>query len=116
VLAILDNITDKRKIRPLVLMEQTAIQPGVVASLEWGDVDIAENRLRLKRRNVKGNTSVRARSPQVPEWLMDVIEGTCPLDDRTADRRVFPGLTEDALRSAVARACKSAGHPALLAV
>jgi integrase len=101
VLAILDNITDKPKILPLVLMEQTAIEPGVVASLEWGDVDIAENRLRLKRRNVKGNTSARARSPQVPGWLMELIEETCPMEDRTADRRVFPGLTPDALRNAM---------------
>lgn len=111
VLAILDHITDRPKVLPLVLMEQTAIEPGVVASLEWGDVDVAENRLRLKRRNVKGNSSARARSPQVPAWLMEVIEDTCPLDDRVADRRVFPGLSADALRNAMRRACTSAGIP-----
>ena len=72
---------------------------------------MAENRLRLKRRNVKGGTSTRARSPQVPGWLMEVIEDSCPLEDRTAERRVFPCLSADALRNAMGRACRAAGIP-----
>jgi integrase len=116
VLAILDNIADKPKILPLVVMEQIAIEPGVVASLEWGDVDVAENRFRLKRRNVKGNTSVRARSPQVPGWLMDVIEDTCPLEDRTAERRVFPGAHRGRATERGCQGVQVGGHPALLAL
>ena len=52
-----------------------------------------------------------ARWVQLPDWLMEGIAYSCPLEDRTAERRVFPGLTEDALRSAMARACKEAGIP-----
>jgi hypothetical protein len=43
------------------------------------------------------------------------ITGMCPLDDRTAERPVFVGFTVSALKSAMARACKTAGivhrHP-----
>jgi integrase len=34
-----------------------------------------------------------------------------PLEDRTADRRVFPGSTADALKNAMGRACKLAKIP-----
>jgi integrase len=37
---------------------------------------------------------------------MDAIEATCPLEDRTAERRTFQGLREDTGRKAMTRACK----------
>jgi integrase len=44
----------------------------------------------------------------------DVAE-TCPREDRTAERRVFPGFTPDVAKNVMARACKRAGvvhrHP-----
>ena len=95
----------------LVLMEQTAMTVGEIETLAWGDVDVAESKIRLRRRNVKGKRTARARSPQVPVWLMDRIADTCPLEDRTADRRVFPGCTTGALQNMMARACKNAGIP-----
>jgi integrase len=109
-LAILDE-TPARWPLPLVTIEQTAMTVGETASLVWGDVDVAESRFRLKRRNVKGNRSARARWVQVPRWLMDVIESTCPFEDRTAVRVVFPGFTADAAKNVMARACKAAGIP-----
>jgi hypothetical protein len=66
--------------------------------LAWGDVDVAESQFRLQRRNVKGQIASRARWVQVPRWLMDLIEDTCPLEDRTAERPVF-GCTTDAYRN-----------------
>jgi integrase len=52
---------------------------------------------------------------KVPVWLMDEIAASCPPEDRTADRRVFPGFTADAAKNAMNRACKAAGiahfHP-----
>jgi len=54
--------------------------------LPWGDVDLAECRLRIG-----GKTSAARRWVPIPELLMEEIEATCPLDDRTALRRVFPG-------------------------
>jgi integrase len=106
-LAILDAIPARWPL-PLVTIEQTAMTVGEMASLVWGDVDVAESRFRLKRRNVKGAHSARARWVQVPGWLMDVIETTCAFEDRTAGRVVFPGFTADAAKNAMARACKAA--------
>jgi integrase len=113
-LAILDHISARWPL-PLITIEQTAMAVGETSKLAWGDVDVAESKLRLQRKNVKGAIRARARWVQVPRWLMDVIERTCPLEDRTAERRVFPGFTADAAKNAMARACKAAGvthfHP-----
>jgi integrase len=92
----------------LVLMEQTGMRVGEVVSLAWGDVDVAEAKIRLRRRNVKTS---RPRIVQVPPWLMDRIAATCPLEDRTAERRVFPGCAENGYGKVIARACKLAGIP-----
>jgi integrase len=46
---------------------------------------------------------------------MEEIGATCPREDRTAERRVFPGFTRDVAKNVMARACKAAGivqrHP-----
>jgi integrase len=78
------------------------------ASLNWGDVDVAENRFRLRAARTKTR---RARWVQVPAWLMAEIAATCPLEDRTAERKVFSGYSRHAARNAVARACVVAGIP-----
>ena len=41
----------------------------------------------------------------LPQWLVDAIEGTCALEDRTPERRVFQGVTEAGLYQAMTRAC-----------
>jgi len=45
----------------------------------------------------------------VPEWLTEDVATTCPPDDRTPERRVFPGATRQVLGMAMRRACKAAG-------
>jgi integrase len=107
-LAILDNVP-KRWLLPFVTQEQCAMHIGEVASLAWGDVDVAERKFLLRYANVKGAIPSRARNVQVPEWVMEAIEATCPLEDRTAERRVFPGLEERTALNAMATACKNAG-------
>jgi integrase len=109
-LAILDHTSDHRRL-PLVLMEQTAMTIGETHSLEWGDVDVAGCMIRLRRRNVKGQIRSRARQPQVPGWLMELLTETCPLEDRTAERRVFPGFTTHVAQHTMERACRDAGIP-----
>ena len=39
------------------------------------------------------------------------LQETRPPDDRTPERRVFPGFTPAAARAAMRKACKSAGVP-----
>jgi integrase len=108
-LAMLDKMTNWHL--AAVTMEQTGMAIGETCQLEWGDVDVAENRFRLRRSTVKGQIRARARIVQVPEWVMDVIGVTCPLEDRTAERRVFIGLTGSAIRNVMRRACVAAGIP-----
>jgi integrase len=92
----------------LVTLEQTGARIGELHRLEWGDVDVAESRFRLRKQTTKTR---RPRWAQVPRWLMEEIEETCALEDRTAERRVFPGFSPDAAKNGMARACKAAGIP-----
>ena len=98
----------KRYRLPLVTAEQCALRVGELQSLEWGDVDEQGCRFRLCRQATKRG---KARWVPVPDWLMEAIADTCPREDRTAERRVFQGLTDDALRNAMERTCKLAGIP-----
>jgi len=40
---------------------------------------------------------------------MEEIEQACPPDDRTAERRVFPGANRQTVGNAMRNACKNAG-------
>lgn len=107
-LAILEAMTPERHRLPIVLIEQTAMRIGEVLEATWGDVDIAGCQIRLRRATTKTKA---ARWVQVPEWLMDVLAETCPFEDRTAEKRLLPGLTEGMVRKAITRACQAAGVP-----
>ena len=74
----------------------------------WADVDAAGLRLRLPRSATKRD---RARWVYLPEWLMQAIEETCPLEDRVPERKVFQGITEASAYQAMSRACKNAKVP-----
>ena len=52
---------------------------------------------------------------QLPAWLMEAIEDTCPLEDRVPERKVFQGLNVSTARQAMTRACRLGEDPALLA-
>jgi integrase len=92
----------------LVTVEQGGMRVGEAVSLTWGDVDAAGGRLRLRSNTTKRD---RARWVQLPPWLVEAIEATCPLEDRTPDRRVFQGCNESSAYAAMARACKVAKVP-----
>jgi integrase len=47
----------------------------------------------------------------LPQWLMEAIEATCPLEDRVSDGRVFQGITEASAYQATSRACRNAKVP-----
>jgi integrase len=105
--AILTAITAKRRLL-FVVIEQGALRLGEAVGLRWADVDVAGLRLRLPRSATKRD---RARWVYLPEWLMQAIEDTCPLEDRTPERKVFQGITESGAYRQMARACATAGVP-----
>jgi integrase len=106
-LAILEAIGPKWRLF-FVTIEQGALRLGEAVGLRWGDVDAASLRLRLPRSATKRD---RARWVYLPEWLVEVIEATCPLEDRTPERRVFQGITDASAYQAMSRACRNAKVP-----
>jgi integrase len=102
--AIIANASRKWRLAIRVL-EQTGMRVGELGGLEWGDVDRANLRLRIRT----GKTNAARRWVPVPEWLIEEIEATCPPDDRTATRRVFPGAGRQTVGNAIRNACKTAG-------
>jgi integrase len=96
---------------PFTVLAETGMRVGEAHDLEWQDVDEQGSRFRVR----KGKTNAARRWVAVPEPLMMMIADTCPREDRTPERRVFPGFTPDAAKNAMARACKAAGivhyHP-----
>jgi hypothetical protein len=68
-----------------------------------GDVDEANSRFRVKA----GKTAAARRWVALPEAVMEAIAETCPREDRTPERRVFPGFTPDVAKNVMARAPRS---------
>lgn len=90
------------------ILEATALRVSELAQLTWGDVNSADGQLRISISRTKGGTAGQ-RWVQVPAALMDELELTLPREDRTPDRRVFPGLSPAGVRASMTRACNAAG-------
>jgi integrase len=91
-----------------VTIEQGGLRLGEAVNLRWGDVDAAGLRLRLPRSATKRDS---ARWVYLPAWLVEAIESTCPLEDRTPEGHVFRGITEASAYQAMSRACRNAKVP-----
>jgi integrase len=103
----LDKLGQKWRLM-FVTIEQGALRLEEAVQLKWGDVDAAGLRLRLPRSATKRD---KARWVYLPEWLMQTIEATCPLEDRVPERRVFQGVTGASFYQAMRRACNAAKIP-----
>jgi integrase len=94
----------------LQVLAATGMRVGELHQLSWQDVDASNGRFRVRQ----GKTTAARRWVSVPDLLMVEILAATPPDDRTPDRRVFPGAP-DVLKGVMARACKSVGiahyHP-----
>ena len=106
VAAIITNAPRRWKLA-IRTLEQTGMRVSELRDLAWGDVDLVSSRFRIRQ----GKTRSARRWVAVPEWVMAEVRATCPPDDRTATRRVFPGATRQTIGMAMRNACKTAGIP-----
>lgn len=105
VAAIIEH-SSKRYRLVIAVLEATGIRVSELCNLTWGDVDVAESRFRI----AKGKTRSARRFVLVPVELMALVCDLCPLEDRSAGRRVFK-TTRQGVAAAMARACRYAGIP-----
>ena len=82
---------------------------GELEALTWGDVDEGRSRWRVAT-GVSKTGRPRWVTPDAD--LFAAVTALVPRDDRTADRRVFAGITGDRLRTQLTRSCTAAGVPA----
>lgn len=108
VLAVLPLLPSRYRL-PVLVLDATGMRVGELEHLAWGDVDEHEGRWRVSAAVAKTS---KARWVTLPDVLFDAVADLCPRDDRTAERRVFEGVTAERLRTALTRACTAAGVPA----
>jgi integrase len=97
----------KRVSLVLRLIEAAGLRVSEAASLTFGDVDFAEERIRVSRVRTKRRTAGQRWLP-IPARLLDEFAALCPLEDRTRERRVF-GLGDSTIRQGLELACRDAG-------
>jgi integrase len=95
----------------LLVLDATGMRVGELEEkgLRCGDLDEPNSRWRIRRAVEKGRRGRWVSLP--PELFAAVLATLPPREDRERDRPVFPGLTQERLRTAIARACKASGTP-----
>jgi integrase len=94
----------------LRLCECDALRIDEALSVQWGDFDFAEGRMRIAKSRTKRRTAGQ-RWLWVPDGLLEEIEARKPIEDRDLQQAVFAGLTDGTVRYRMERACKLAGVP-----
>jgi integrase len=99
----------RRHALAVLVLDATGMRVGELEEkgLRCGDLDELNTRWRIRRAVEKGR---RGRWVSLPTDLFEAVVATLPpREDRSPDRPVFPGLTQERLRTAIARACKASG-------
>lgn len=95
---------------PLLWLDWSGARVGSVDLTLVGDYDEPQRRIRLRASTTKTR---RALWVELPHVLAEAIEATLPHRRfRDPDARLFSGSGSDALRTAMAKACKAEGIPA----
>jgi integrase len=95
---------------PLLWLDWSGARLASVESVRVGDYDEQARRVRLRASTTKTRAALWV---ELPDVLAEAIEaGLPPREDRDAEAPLFPGVSADRLRTAIARACKAAGIPA----
>jgi integrase len=95
----------------VLVLDATGMRVGELEEkgLRCGDLDEPNSRWRIRRAVEK---SRRGRWVSLPPDLFATVVATLPpREDRNPARPVFPGVTQERLRTAIVRACKASGTP-----
>jgi integrase len=93
---------------PLRLKECCGLRTKEIRELTYGDIDFADEKIRVSRARTKGRSAGQRWLP-VPAELLDEIADRVALEDRQRDRLVFPEIAESTLWAELDRACRLAG-------
>jgi integrase len=95
----------------LLVLDATGMRVGELeeTGLHCCDLDEPNTRWRIRRAIEKGRRGRWVSLP--PDLFAAVIATPPPREDRSPDQPVFLGLTQERLRTAIARACKASATP-----
>jgi integrase len=94
---------------PLLWLDWSGARLANVEKVLAGDYDEPRRRVRLRAATQKTRAALWV---ELPDVLAEAIEGTLPpREDRDPDAPLFPDVTADRLRTAIARACRAAAVP-----
>jgi integrase len=101
----------RRHALAILVLDATGMRVGELEEkgLRCGDLDELNHRWRIRRAVEKGRRGRWIALP--PDLYAAVIATLPPREDRDPQQPVFPGLTQERLRTAIARACKHSGTP-----
>jgi integrase len=90
------------------VLDATGMRVGELEALTWGDVDEPKGRWRVSAAVSK---SGKARWVSAPAAVFGAVTRLVAREDRADTRPVFQGFGADRFRTALARACRTAGVP-----
>jgi integrase len=94
---------------PLLWLDWSGARLRSIETVLVGDYDVPARRVKLRAATTKTRAPLWV---ELPDVLAEAIEGTLrPREDRDPDAPLFPGAGANALRTAIARACKASGIP-----
>ena len=94
---------------PLLWLDWSGARVASVEAVLVGDYDELARRVRLRASTTKTRAALWV---ELPDALAEAIEATLPpREDRDAAAPLFPGVSADRLRTAIARSCRAAGVP-----
>ena len=95
---------------PLLWLDWSGARVASVETLLVADYDEQARRVRLRGSTTKTRAALWV---DLPDELADAIDAKLPpREDRDPNAQLFPGVSADRLRTAIARACRAAGIPA----
>jgi integrase len=93
----------------LLWLDWSGARVASVDTVLVGDYDEPRRRIRLRAATTKTRAALWV---DLPDVLAEAVEATLPpREDRDSEARLFPGVSADRLRTAIARACRAAGVP-----